>query len=213
MGEFGERFFATLTDKQTPRGVFTSVPRIEKCLREYLRSYNEAPRPLVWTKSVKEIVDKVGRARGAHSPILHNHYCVKDTTLAPAILRRNQVKGRQGARLRRARTLDAAEAVIRWTRERAGGHRRRHYAGMSRLSKPSSQPARSLPRGERFPGRVLARVCRCGSAMCFGVCRVSTKTPSGSGGSFCWASPRPAPYWPAANQAREAVLAHAGYGR
>lgn len=75
-----ERFFATLTEKRIRRGVFTSVPHLEKYWREYLRSYNEAPRPLVWTKSVEEIVDKIGRAR-ATLPRFHNHYFVKDTTL------------------------------------------------------------------------------------------------------------------------------------
>ena len=60
-----ERFFAILTDKQIRRGVFTSVPHLEKCLREYLHSYNENPRPLVWTKTVEEIVEKVQRGRAA----------------------------------------------------------------------------------------------------------------------------------------------------
>ena len=58
-----ERFFAVLTQKQIRRGVFTSVPHLEKCLREYLHNYNENPRPLVWTKSVEEIVEKVRRGR------------------------------------------------------------------------------------------------------------------------------------------------------
>ena len=60
-----ERFFAMLTDKQIRRGVFTSVPHLEKRLREYLDSYNKAPRPFVWTRTVAEIIDKVGRARTA----------------------------------------------------------------------------------------------------------------------------------------------------
>ena len=53
-----ERFFATLTQKQIRRGVFTSLPHLEKCLRQYLNSYNDDPRPLVWTKTVDEIVEK-----------------------------------------------------------------------------------------------------------------------------------------------------------
>ena len=71
-----ERFFATLTQKQIRRGVFTSVPHLEKCLREYLHSYNENPRALVWTKTVDEIIEKsvgVGRRRPKHL----NHYFVK----------------------------------------------------------------------------------------------------------------------------------------
>ncbi len=60
-----ERFFATLTEKRIRRGIFTSVPHLEKCLREYLETYTEDPRPLTWTKPVEEIIDKVGRARTA----------------------------------------------------------------------------------------------------------------------------------------------------
>ena len=60
-----ERFFGMLTQKQVRRGVFTSVPHLEKCLREYLHSYNENPHPLVWTKSVDDVIAKVGaRSRG-----------------------------------------------------------------------------------------------------------------------------------------------------
>ena len=60
-----ERFFSTLTEKQIRRGVFTSVAHLEKCIKNYLDTYNENPRPLVWTKSVKEITEKVGRGRRA----------------------------------------------------------------------------------------------------------------------------------------------------
>ena len=60
-----ERFFSTLTEKQIRRGVFTSVAHLEKSIRNYLDTYNENPRPLVWTKSVKEITEKVGRGRRA----------------------------------------------------------------------------------------------------------------------------------------------------
>ena len=60
-----ERFFGMLTDKQIRRGVFTSVPHLEKCLREYLKRHNENPQPLVWTKSLGEIMVKVERGRAA----------------------------------------------------------------------------------------------------------------------------------------------------
>lgn len=64
-----ERFFATLTQKQIRRGVFTSVPQLEGCLREYMHSCNENPRPLMWTISVEEVLEKVGRGRAALSGI------------------------------------------------------------------------------------------------------------------------------------------------
>ena len=60
-----ERFFSTLTEKQIRRGVFTSVAHLEECLKDYLDTYNENPRPLIWTNSVKEITDKVARGRSA----------------------------------------------------------------------------------------------------------------------------------------------------
>ena len=60
-----ERFFRTLTDRQIRRGVFTSVKELEARLAEYIDTYNENPQPFVWTKSAKQILDKVGRARQA----------------------------------------------------------------------------------------------------------------------------------------------------
>ena len=60
-----ERFFARLTEQRLRRGAFTSVCHLEKSLRQYLDAYNENPRPLVWTKSTEDILDKVGRARAS----------------------------------------------------------------------------------------------------------------------------------------------------
>ena len=58
-----ERFFARLSERRLRRGTFTSVCHLEKSIRQYLDTYNEDPRPLVWTKSAGEILEKVGRAR------------------------------------------------------------------------------------------------------------------------------------------------------
>lgn len=60
-----ERFFCSLTQKQLRRGVFCSVAQLEQCIKDYIATCNENPRPLVWTKSVGEILDKVGRAKQA----------------------------------------------------------------------------------------------------------------------------------------------------
>ena len=57
-----ERFFSTLTQKRIRRGVFHSVPHLESCLKEYVETYNENPRPFVWTKSAAQILEKVNRA-------------------------------------------------------------------------------------------------------------------------------------------------------
>ena len=58
-----ERFFALLSERRLRRGAFTSVCHLEESIRQYLDTYNENPRPLVWTKSTGEILEKVGRAR------------------------------------------------------------------------------------------------------------------------------------------------------
>ena len=55
-----ERFFRTLTDRQIRRGVFTSVKELEARLAEYIDTYSENPRPFVWTKSAKQILEKPG---------------------------------------------------------------------------------------------------------------------------------------------------------
>ena len=60
-----ERFFSTLTQKRIRRGVFHSVGHLEACLKDYIETYNEDPRPLVWTKPAAEILEKVERARQA----------------------------------------------------------------------------------------------------------------------------------------------------
>ena len=57
-----ERFFALLSEQRLRYGAFTSVCHLEKSLKQYLDTYNENPRPLVWTKSAEEILEKVGRA-------------------------------------------------------------------------------------------------------------------------------------------------------
>ncbi len=60
-----ERFFGLLTEKQLRRGVFTSVKEVEEAITGFIDAHNEAPKPFVWTKSVDEILAKVGRARQA----------------------------------------------------------------------------------------------------------------------------------------------------
>ena len=60
-----ERFFGLLTQKQLKRGVYTSVKELETAIKVFIDRHNESPRPFVWTKSVGEILEKVGRARTA----------------------------------------------------------------------------------------------------------------------------------------------------
>jgi len=58
-----ERFFGLLTERQLKRGVFKSVAELEKKIIEYIDNGNKNPKPFVWTKSAKDILEKVNRAR------------------------------------------------------------------------------------------------------------------------------------------------------
>ncbi len=58
-----ERWFREITDKAIRRGAFASVPDLVTAIEDYMRAWNEAPRPFVWTASVGEIVAKIARAR------------------------------------------------------------------------------------------------------------------------------------------------------
>src|SRR6266853_2391592 len=58
-----ERWFRELTEQAIRRGVFLSVPELEKAIQDYLAAWNESPRPFVWTASVQDIIMKLDRAR------------------------------------------------------------------------------------------------------------------------------------------------------
>jgi transposase len=58
-----ERWFRELTDKAIRNGVFLSVPDLEEAIADYLAAWNDNPRPFIWTATVGEIVEKLGRAR------------------------------------------------------------------------------------------------------------------------------------------------------
>jgi transposase len=60
-----ERFFAEITRKRIRRGAFSSVAELKSAIMEYLENHNADPKPLVWTKSAGEILEKVTRAKQA----------------------------------------------------------------------------------------------------------------------------------------------------
>jgi transposase len=57
-----ERFFRDLTTERLRRGVFTSVPELIRAIDEYIVHHNTNPKPFIWTKSAKDILEKVIRA-------------------------------------------------------------------------------------------------------------------------------------------------------
>ncbi|MGH2610976.1 MAG: IS630 family transposase [Tepidiformaceae bacterium] len=56
-----ERWFAELTRKQIRRGTHRSTLALEKAIRDYLKTYNERPRPFVWTKTADQILASLVR--------------------------------------------------------------------------------------------------------------------------------------------------------
>jgi transposase len=57
-----ERFFRDITTERLRRGVFTSVPELVAAIDEYIVHHNTNPKPFIWTKSARDILQKVIRA-------------------------------------------------------------------------------------------------------------------------------------------------------
>jgi transposase len=58
-----EQFFRELTQKRLRRGVFKSARNLIDAIMAYVEGHNGDPRPIRWTKTAEEIIEKVGRAR------------------------------------------------------------------------------------------------------------------------------------------------------
>lgn len=56
-----ERWFGLLTERQIKRGSHRSTLALEQAIRQYLATYNQDPKPFVWTKSADEILQSVAR--------------------------------------------------------------------------------------------------------------------------------------------------------
>ena len=56
-----ERFFAAITERRIRRGVFTSVPQLEKAIADYLAEHNQNPKPFVWTATADSILERLKR--------------------------------------------------------------------------------------------------------------------------------------------------------
>lgn len=70
-----ERFFRDLSVERLRRGVFTSVGELEAAINEYVAHHNTDPKPFIWTKSARDILQKVIRANsrlsGKQNETLH----------------------------------------------------------------------------------------------------------------------------------------------
>jgi len=57
-----ERFFRDISENRLRRGVFTSVPELVAAIDEYVAHHNTNTKPFIWTKSARDILQKVIRA-------------------------------------------------------------------------------------------------------------------------------------------------------
>jgi hypothetical protein len=58
-----ERWFAELTNKRIRRDSFFSVKDLIAAIEEFLATWNEKPRPFVWTATVDSILAKLAHCR------------------------------------------------------------------------------------------------------------------------------------------------------
>lgn len=56
-----ERWFAELTNKKLRRGAHRSVRQLNTDIRAWIETWNEDPRPYVWTKTADEILGSISR--------------------------------------------------------------------------------------------------------------------------------------------------------
>lgn len=56
-----ERWFAELTTKKLRRGSHRSVHELNTDIRDWIETWNDNPRPFVWTKTAEEILDSIAR--------------------------------------------------------------------------------------------------------------------------------------------------------
>jgi transposase len=56
-----ERWFGYLTDQKIRRGAHKSIQALEKDIRDWVKSWNEDPKPFVWKKTAEEILDSLSR--------------------------------------------------------------------------------------------------------------------------------------------------------
>jgi transposase len=56
-----ERWFAELTNKKLRRGAHRSVRQLNADIRAWIQTWNDNPKPFVWTKTADEILDSIAR--------------------------------------------------------------------------------------------------------------------------------------------------------
>ena len=57
-----ERFFRDISENRLRQGVFKSLSELVTAIDEYVAHHNTDPKPFIWTKSARDILQKVIRA-------------------------------------------------------------------------------------------------------------------------------------------------------
>ena len=58
-----ERWFGELTQKSVRRGSFASVAELQLAIADFLKAWNQEPKPFIWTASVEAIMEKIEKCR------------------------------------------------------------------------------------------------------------------------------------------------------
>ena len=58
-----ERWFRELSEQAIRRGSFASVPDLQQAIDEFMKAWNQNPKPFIWTATVGQIMEKINRAR------------------------------------------------------------------------------------------------------------------------------------------------------
>src|SRR5215212_8609668 len=66
-----ERWFAELTQKKLKRGVHRTVQALERDIRSWLETWNEDPKPYVWTKTADQILESIATYCNRINPSRH----------------------------------------------------------------------------------------------------------------------------------------------
>ena len=66
-----ERWFAELTTKKLRRGAHRSVRQLNTDIRAWIDTWNDDPRPFVWTKTADQILDSIARYCGRINETRH----------------------------------------------------------------------------------------------------------------------------------------------
>ena len=56
-----ERWFGYLAHQMIRRGAHKNIQALEADIRTWVKAWNEAPKPFIWTKTAEEILDSLAR--------------------------------------------------------------------------------------------------------------------------------------------------------